>query len=78
MELIKENENGTLCKVADINDLAINIEKALQLSPYKRKILSNKSVSNVNKKFLTKFMCKKTLNLYKKLIKSTSEKDINY
>ena len=78
VELVKENENGTLCKVADINDLAINIEKALQLSAYKRKVLSNKSMSNVNKKFLTKFMCKKTLNLYKKLIKSTSEKDINY
>ena len=78
VELIKENENGTLCKVADINDLAINIEKALQLSAYKRKVLSNKSMSNVNKKFLTKFMCKKTLNLYKKLIKSISEKDINY
>ena len=78
VELIKENENGTLCKVADINDLAINIEKALQLSVYKRKVLSNKSMSNVNKKFLTKFMCKKTLNLYKKLIKSISEKDINY
>ena len=78
VELIKENENGTLCKVEDINDLAINIEKALQLSAYKRKVLSNKSMSNVNKKFLTKFMCKKTLNLYKKLIKSISEKDINY
>ena len=77
VELIKENENGTLCKVADINDLAINIEKALQLSAYKRKILSNKSVSNVNKKYLTKFMCKKTLNLYKKLTKSYSEEDIN-
>ena len=27
VELINDNENGTLCKVADINDLAINIEK---------------------------------------------------
>ena len=77
VELIKENENGTLCKVADINDLAINIEKALQLSVYKRKVLSNKSMSNVNKKFLTKFMCKKTLNLYIKLIKDFREKNIN-
>ena len=77
VELIKENENGTLCKVADIKDMAINIEKALYLSVYKRKILLNKSISNVNKKYLTKFMCKKTLSLYKKLIKSFSEKDIN-
>ena len=43
MELIKENENGTLCKVADINDLAINIEKALQLSAYKRKFYQIKA-----------------------------------
>ena len=77
VELIKENENGTLCKVADIKDMAINIEKALYLSVYKRKILLNKSISNVNKKYLTKFMCKKTLSLYKKLIKSFREKDIN-
>ena len=37
VELINDNENGTLCKVADINDLATNIEKALKLSAYKRK-----------------------------------------
>ena len=78
IELIKDNENGILCKVSDINDLAINIENSLHLSTYKRKVLSNKSMSNVNKKFLTKLMCKKTLNLYKKLINIISEKDINY
>ncbi len=77
VELINENENGTLCKIADINDLAINIEKVLKLSSYKRKVLSKKSISNVNKKYLTKFMCKKTLNLYVKLIKSFHEKNIN-
>ncbi len=77
VELIKENENGTLCKVADINDLALNIEKVLHLSPHKRKILLNKSISNVNKKYLTKFMCKKTLSLYNQLIKNFREKDIN-
>ncbi|GIR46439.1 MAG: glycosyl transferase [Alphaproteobacteria bacterium] len=77
VELINDNENGTLCKVADINDLAINIEKVLQLSIYKRKVLSKKSISNVNKKYLTKFMCKKTLNLYIKLIKNFREKNIN-
>ena len=77
VELINDNENGTLCKVADIDDLATNIEKALQLSIYKRKVLSKKSISNVNKKYLTKFMCKKTLNLYTKLIKNFREKNIN-
>ena len=77
MELINENENGTLCKVADIEDLAINIEKILYLSSYKRKVLSNKSIINVNKKYLTTFMCKKTLSLYNKLIKNFREKDIN-
>ena len=77
VELINENENGTLCKVSDVNDLAINIEKALQLSVYKRKVLSKKSISNVNKKYLTKFMCKKTLNLYVTLIKNFREKNIN-
>lgn len=77
IELIKDNENGILCKVSDINDLAINIENSLHLSTYKRKVLSNKSINNVNKKYLTKFMCKKTLNLYKKLIKSCNEEDIN-
>ena len=77
IELIKENENGTLCKVADINDLAINIEKTLQLSAYKRKVLSKKSIRNVNKKYLTEFMCKKTLKLYKRLINNFHEKDIN-
>ena len=77
VELIDENENGTLCKVADINDLAINIEKVLQLSAYKRRALSKKSISNVNKKYLTKFMCQKTLNLYIKLIKNFREKNIN-
>merc|ERR1711991_615011 len=78
VELINDNENGTLCKVADIDDLATNIEKVLQLSLYKRKVLSKKSISNVNKKYLTKFMCKKTLNLYSKLIKNFREKNINY
>ena len=77
VELINENENGILCKVADVNDLTVNIEKVLQLSTYKRKVLSKKSISNVNKKYLTKFMCKKTLNLYIKLIKSFREKNIN-
>ena len=75
--LINDNENGTLCKVADINELSINIEKVLQWSIYKRKVLSKKSISNVNQKYLTKFMCKKTLNLYVKLIKSFHEKNIN-
>ena len=77
VELINDNENGTLCKVADINDLTINLEKVLRLSNYKRKVLSKKSISNVNKKYLTKFMCKKTLNLYIKLIKNFNEKNIN-
>ena len=77
VELINDNENGTLCKIADINDLAINIEKVLQWSIYKRKVLSKKSISNVNKKYLTKFMCKKTLSLYIKLIKNFREKNIN-
>ncbi len=77
VELVIENENGTLSKVADLDDLAINIEKVLQLSVYKRKVLSKKSISNVNRKYLTKFMCKKTLNLYVKLIKNFCEKDIN-
>ena len=78
VELVKENENGKLCKVADVNDLAAAIEKNLQLSAYKRKVLSNKSIRNVNKKYLTKFMCKKTLSLYKRLIKNFHEKNINY
>ena len=77
VELINDNENGTLCKVADIDDLATNIEKVLQLSIYKRKVLSKKSISNVNKRYLTKFMCKKTLNLYIKLFKNFREKNIN-
>ena len=77
VELISENGNGRLCKVADINDLANNIEKDLQLSGHKRKVLSKKSIRNVNKKYLTKFMCKKTLNLYIKLIKNFREKNIN-
>merc|ERR1711991_744160 len=57
-------------------ELIKDIEKALHLSAHKRKILLNKSISNVNKKYLTKFMCKKTLSLYKQLIKNFSEKDI--
>ncbi len=77
VELINDNENGTLCKVADINDLAVNIETVLKWSLNKRKVLSKKSISNVNKKYLTKFMCKKTLNLYIKLIKNFREKNIN-
>ena len=77
VELIKENNNGTLCKVANINDLAKNIESALQLSANQRKTLSKKSIENVNNKYLTEFMCKKTLSLYKKLIKIFNEKDIN-
>ena len=77
VELINDNENGTLCKVADVNDLAINIEKVLRWSIYKRKVLSKKSISNVNKKYLTKFMCKKTLSLYVKLVKNFREKNIN-
>ena len=78
IELIKDNQNGTLCKVADINDLVRNIEKNLNLSPYKRKVLANKSTANVRKKYLTSFMSEKTLKLYKKLIKSFSEKNFNY
>ena len=77
VELINDNENGILCKVSDVNDLAINLEKGLQLTVYKRKVLAKKSISNVNKKYLTKFMCKKTLNLYIKLIRNFSEKNIN-
>ena len=78
VELINDNENGILCKVSDVNDLAINLEKGLQLTVYKRKVLAKKSISNVNKKYLTHFMCKKTLNLYIKLIKNFREKNINY
>ncbi len=77
IELIKDNENGTLCKVSDINDLAHNIEKNLHLSTYKRKVLSKKSITNVGKKYLTDFMSKKTLKLYTNLIKSFNEKNSN-
>ena len=77
VELIKENENGILCKVLDIKDLADSIEKTLYFSSYKRKVLSNKSINNVNKKYLTTLMCKRTLNVYKKLIKNFREKDLN-
>ena len=77
IELIKDNQNGTLCKVSDINDLANKIEKNLYLNSYMRKVLSNKSITNVSKKYLTDFMSKKTLKLYKNLIKSFSEKNFN-
>ena len=77
IELIKDNQNGTLCKISDINDLANKIEKNLYLSSYKRKVLSNKSITNVSKKYLTDFMAEKTLKLYKNLIKSFSEKNFN-
>ena len=77
IELIEDNQNGTLCNVSDINDLAKSIEKNLHLSSYKRKVLSKNSISNVNKKYLTDFMSEKTLKLYKNLIKSFSEKNFN-
>ena len=77
IELIEDNQNGTLTNVSDINDLARNIEKNLQLSSNKRKILSKTSITNVRKKYLTDFMSEKTLKLYKNLIKSFSEKNFN-
>ncbi len=77
IELIKDNENGILSKVSDINHLAKNIEECLCLSSYKRKVLSKISIANVNKKYLTKFMSEKTLKLYKNLIKNFSEKNFN-
>ena len=68
VELIKENKNGILSPVSNIEEYAKNINKSLSLSLKDREKISNESIKMVNQKYLTSNMCKKTINLYKNLI----------
>ena len=77
VELIKENKNGILSPVSDIEEFAKNINKSLTLSLKEREKISNESIKMVNQKYLTSNMCKKTINLYKKLIYKKNEKNFS-
>lgn len=79
VELVKKNENGLLSAVGNIHELSTNINKILKFNYNERKALSRRSIANVKKKYLTEFMCKKTINLYKKIIRDFNfdEKSIN-
>ncbi len=69
VELTKNNENGTLVAVSNVEKLAESIKKNLELSASERKIISKRSIKNVEKKYLTKFMVNKTIKLYKETLK---------
>ena len=71
IELIKNNENGILSPVGNVEKLAQNINKILNFNIIKRKALSKKSIASVNKNYLTKFMCQSTLKLYKRVLLNT-------
>jgi glycosyltransferase involved in cell wall biosynthesis len=77
IELIEENKNGILSEVGDIEKLALNIEKSLNIKNSSRVKLSKVSISNVNKNYLTEFMCKKTINLYRNLIRNLNSNEKN-
>ena len=77
VELIKENKNGILSPVSNIEEYAKNINKSLSLSLKDREKISNESIKMVNQKYLTSNMCKKTINLYKNLISKKNEKNFN-
>jgi glycosyltransferase involved in cell wall biosynthesis len=77
VELIKENKNGILSPVSDIEEFAKNINKSLTLSLKEREKISNESIKMVNQKYLTSNMCKKTINLYKNLISKKNEKNFS-
>ena len=79
VELLNENENGILSAVKNTKQLAKNIDLVLSYSNSKRKILASKSISNVKKKYQTKFMTEKTISLYKRLRKefNNNEKNIS-
>ena len=78
VELINDNRNGILSKVFNIEEFAKNIKKSLLLTVKERKELSEKSIKNVRKKYLTSMMCKKTVKLYINLLsKKKNEKNFN-
>ena len=72
IELITNNENGVLSKVGDVNELSYNIDKVLNYSNAKRKTIARNSIINVRKKYLTEYMCNKTIDIYKELIEKHS------
>ena len=78
VELVEDNQNGILSEVGNVDDLAKNIDITLKYNNSKRKKLSKQSIYNVNKNYLTEFMCKKTLTLYKKLIKESNLNEKNF
>ncbi len=79
IELVRNNENGILSEVGNASELAKNIENCLAYSTSKRKKIAVTSIENVKKNYLTEYMCKKTINLYKNLINKfrLNEKNFN-
>ena len=73
----KCHKNGILSPLFDIKKLADNIVKSLSLSLEERKKISYESIKQVNNKYLTLNMCKKTINLYKSLISKKNEKNFS-
>ena len=67
-----------LSKVFDIGEFANNIKKSLSLTVRERKELSEESIKNVRKKYLTNMMCEKTIKLYINLLsEKQNEKNFN-
>ena len=67
-ETVIENETGWLVPPGDVDALAKRLDKALNLTPEQRNILSKKGIENVHKRFSKDTMCAKTLDVYNEVL----------
>jgi len=67
-ETVIENETGWLVPPRDVGALAKTIEKALNLNPEERSIVSQKGIANVRTNFSKDTMCAKTLDVYNEVL----------
>jgi glycosyltransferase involved in cell wall biosynthesis len=67
-ETVIENETGWLVPPNDVGALAKTLEKALNLSPEERTVLSQKGIANIRNNFSKDTMCAKTLDVYNEVL----------
>ncbi len=67
-ETVIENETGWLVPPSNVAELAKTLEKALNLSPENRSIMSQKGIANIRDHFSKDTMCSKTLDVYNEVL----------
>lgn len=69
-ETIQDGETGFLFKHGDAKDLAEKLDAVLNMSAEEKQKMTQKAVQSVRGEFSKDAMCKKTINLYREIMKN--------